>query len=349
MVDAQATDKMATDALRATDTEQTIRHTPRASWAYALRRVVHGFVRHRGLDSAAALTYFSALGIFPVALTVVAALSLGNGRRDAATVILDIVDEAAQKSTVDAIRGPLTELFTVTNPGVALGIGILLSLWAMSSYATAFGRAVNTVYELEEGRQIWKFRGTMLVLSVFLLVMFAAIIVLLITTPKLAGAIGASMGIGEPWITVWSIGRWPVLLVLVALVVAVLYYFTPNVRHDRMRWVSMGALFVIVVWGAATALFALYVVTVGTYDRIYGWLGGAIAVLIWLYITNFVLVLGAEVDAELVRLRQLGAGIEAERVIQLPMRDTTRNLMLARQLAKDEAEGRTIREDAARQ
>lgn len=327
-----------------TSPAQTIRGMPRSSWAYAARRVVHGFVRHRGLDSAAALTYFSALGIFPVALTVVAALSLGNGRRDAAAVILDIVDEIAQKSTVDAIRDPLTEFFTVTNPGIALGIGILLSLWAMSSYATAFGRAVNTVYELEEGRQIWKFRGTMLVLSVFLLTMFAAIIALLITTPRIAAAIAESMGIGEPWVTVWSIARWPVLLVIVALVIAVLYYFTPNVKQVGIRWVSVGALFVIVVWGAATALFALYVVVVGTYDRIYGWLGGAIALLIWLYITNFVLVIGAEVDAELVRLRQLGAGIPAESTVQLPMRDTTRNLMLARQRAADEAEGRAIRE-----
>lgn len=325
----------------------TAKGLPRSAWAYAARRVFHGFVRHRGIDSAAALTYFSSLAIFPAALSVVAAFSLGNGRRNAATVILDIVDEVAQKSTVDALRGPLTELFTVTNPGVALGVGLLLSLWSLSSYATAFGRAVNSVYELEEGRQLWKFRGTMLALSVFLLAMFAAILTLLLTTPRIAAAIAASLGVGEPWLAVWSIGRWPVLLILVALLIAVLYYFTPNVRHDRMRWVSFGALFVIVVWGAATTLFALYVVTVGTYDKIYGWLGGAIALLIWLYITNLVLVLGAEVDAEVVRVRQLAVGIQAETIVQLPMRDTARNLMLARQRAKDEADGRAMREDAS--
>lgn len=328
----------------ADETAQTSRGLPRAAWAYAVRRVLHGFVRHRGLDSAAGLTYFAALGIFPAALTVVAALSLGNGRRDAATVILDIVDEVAQPATVEAVRGPLTQLFTVTNPGVALGIGILLCLWSFSSYATAFGRAVNSVYEVEEGRQLWKFRGTMLVLSVFLLVAYAAIAALLLTTPRIAEAIAGSLSIGEPWVTAWAFGRWPVLLALVTLVIAVLYFFTPNVRHHRMRWVSYGAVFVIVVWGLATALFGLYVATVGTYDRIYGWLGGAIALLIWLYITNYVLVLGAEVDAEVMRLRQLGAGIQAEQVIQLPMRDTARNLMLARQRAQDEAEGRAIRE-----
>lgn len=326
----------------------TVRGLPRAAWAFAARRVFHGFVRHRGIDSAAGLTYFSALAFFPAALTVVAAFSLGNGRGNAATVILDIVDEVAQKSTVDAIRGPLTELFTVTNPGIGLAIGLLLSLWSLSSYATAFGRAVNSVYELEEGRQLWKFRGTMLVLSVFLLLVFAGIFTLLLATPRIAAAIAGSLGIGEPWVAVWSVGRWPVLLGLVTLLIAVLYYFTPNVRHGRMRWVSFGAVFVVLVSGVASALFALYVVAVGTYDRIYGWLGGAIAILIWLYITNLVLVLGAEVDAEVVRLRQLGAGIAAEAIVQLPMRDTTRNLMLARQRAADEAEGRAIRENVPR-
>ena len=314
----------------------------RADWRYAARRAWHGFLRHRGIDSAAALTFFASLALFPMALAVVSAFAIGNGRRDAATEILRIVDEVVQQPTLQTIREPLTQLFTVANPGLALAIGLVLSLWSLSSYATAFGRAVNTVYEVQEGRQVWKFRGVMLVLAVFLLVLFAAIAVLLLTTNRVAEAVG----IAEPWLTVWAWGRWPALAILFTLLIAVLYYVTPNVRHDRMRWVSFGALFAIVAWGLATAAFALYVSTVGTYDRVYGWLGGGLALLLWLYLTNLVLVLGAEVDAEVVRLRQLSAGIRAEEVVQLPMRDTARNLMLARQLARDEAEGRAIREAA---
>lgn len=325
----------------------TARGLTRAHWAYGARRAWHGFLRHRGIDSAAALTFFSALAIFPAALAVVSAFALGNSKKDAASVILDIVDEVAQASTVETLRAPLTELFTVSNPGIAFAIGILLALWSLSSYATAFGRAVNSVYEVQEGRQIWKFRGLMLVLAAFLLVVFAAIITLLVTTPRLATAIGESLGVGEPWVTVWSIGRWPVLLGLLALVMAVLYYFTPNVRHHRMRWVSAGALFAILAWAIATTLFGVYVATVGQYDRVYGWLGGAVALLVWMYLTNLILVFGAEVDAEVVRLRQLNAGVVAEEVIQLPMRDTTRNLMLARQLAMDISDGREIRDDAS--
>jgi membrane protein len=300
-------------------------------------------LRHRGIDSAAALTFFSALGIFPAALAAVSAFGIGHGRGDAATTILDIVDEVAQQSTVETLKTPLTELFSVSNPGIAFTIGIVLALWSLSSYATAFGRAVNSVYEVQEGRQIWTFRGLMVVLAAFLLVVFGAIVALLVATPRLATAIGKSLGIGEPWITVWSIGRWPVLLALVTLAMAVLYYFTPNVRHDRMRWVSAGALFAIVTWAIATTGFGIYVSTIGQYDRVYGWLGGGVVLLLWLYLTNLVLVLGAEVDAEVVRLRQLSAGVVAEEVIQLPMRNTRRNLMLARQLARDVTDGRAIR------
>lgn len=310
---------------------------------FAARRAWHGFIRHRGIDSAAALAFFSSLALFPMALTVVSAYALGNGREDAARNLLAIVGEVVQPETVDILREPLTQLFTVANPGVGLVIGLVLSLWSLSSYATAFGRAVNTVYEVHEGRQIWKFRGLMLVLAVFLLALFAAIAVLLLTTQRVATAVG----IAEPWLTVWAIGRFPVVVLLFTLLIAVLYYVTPNVRHERVRWVSFGALFAIVVWGLATAAFTVYVSTVGTYDRVYGWLGGGLALLLWLYITNLVLVLGAEVDAEFVRLRQLRAGIPAEEVVQLPMRDTRRNLMLARQRAQDEAEGREIRENAS--
>jgi membrane protein len=337
-----------TESPSGVDGPQTIRGLPRRAWRAAAKRAVHGFVRHAGIDSAAALTFYSALTVLPAALTVIAALSLGNGRRHAATVILDVIDELAQSSTVEAIRGPLTELFTVTNPGLALLIGITLSLWTMSGYATAFGRAVNRVYEVQEGRSIWKFRGRMLLLAVFLLAAFGAIVTLLVTTPRLAGAIAGSMDIAQPWIIVWSVGRWPVLIALIALVIAVLYYVTPNVRHERMRWVSVGAVFAIVAWGLAAAGFWFYVATVGQYDRIYGWLGGAIVLLLWLYLTNLVLVLGAEADAEGVRLRQLNAGLSTEEIVQLPLRDTARSDMLEKQRADDIAEASRIREDTRR-
>jgi len=327
-------------------TEQpTVRGLPRASWAFAARRAWHGFVRHSGIDSAAALSFFAALAIFPASLAVVSALAIGNGTGTRATdFILSIVDEVAQPETVETIRAPLEALLSIGNPGFALAIGLVLSLWSLASYATAFGRAVNSAYEVQEGRQIWKFRGLMLVLAAFLLVVFTIIAALLLTTPRVASAVGSSLGIGEPWVTTFNIARWPLLALLVTLLIGVLYYFTPNVTHERIRWVSHGAVFAIVAWLLGTAGFLLYATTVAPYDKIYGWLGGGLALLIWLYLSNLVFALGAEVDAEVMRLRQQHAGIAAEESIHVVMRDTARNLMLARQRAEDEAEGRSIRE-----
>jgi membrane protein len=182
--------------------------------------------------------------------------------------------------------------------------------------------------------------------TLFLKVTFGAILLILVSTPRAAAAFGESLGFAEPWLSVWNISKWPLLVALAIVVAGVLYFYTPNVRHLRLRWVSWGAGFAIVTWALATAGFALYVATIGQYERVYGWLGGAVVLLLWLYITNLVLVLGAEFDAEVVRLRQLSSGLAAEETIQLPLRDTTRNLMLARQRADDVRDGKAIREAA---
>ena len=315
---------------------------------YAVRRAWHGFVRHRGVDSAATLAFFSALTVFPASLTLVSALSLGQGKEDATTFVLNLVGSVAREETVDVVRDPLTQLFSVSNPVVALIIGIVLSVWSMSSYATAFGRAANSVYEIQEGRQFVKFRALMILLSVFLLAAFAAIVVLLLTTREAAEVFAHELGLGEPWISVWVFGRWPVLFIVLTLIIAVLFYATPNVRREKRRWLGVGAVFAIVVWSAATAIFGLYVSTVANYDRIYGWLGGALALLVWIYISNLALVAGLEVDAEFTRARQLRSGLAAETGVKLRLRDTYRNLLLARRRARDEAEGRAIREAAER-
>jgi membrane protein len=321
----------------------TSRGVPASGWKLAARRALHGFVRHRGIDSAAALTFYSVLAFFPATLVIVSVFAIARGKENAADDILTLVSEIAQPATVDAVKGPLSQLFSVTNPGIALTVGIVLSLWTMSGFAAAFGRAVNTVYEVHEGRQIWKFRGLMLVLAVFLLLMFGALIGTLLALPSAVEA----AGVPEPWLSAWAIARVPIALVLSALLIAVLYYWTPNIRHARFRWVSYGALFGIVVWALATVGFWAYISLVGQYDKVYGWLGGAIVLLLWLYLTNLVLVLGAEVDAEVARLRQLTDGQAAESVVQVPMRDTTRNLMLARQRARDEADSRALRDESA--
>lgn len=319
---------------------------PTASdWLYLVRRSWRGFVRHRGFDSAAALTFFSALSLFPLALVVVSAIAMadsGNAVRN----MLAVVQELAQTDTVRALESPLEQLLTVPYPWLGLGVGLVLAIWTLSAYAAAFGRSMNSAYQAEEGRPFLKMRLLMLALAVLLVVLLSALTVILLVTPRVAAAIGEVLGVGEPWITVWNFGKWPVLAALVAFTVALLYHLTPTVRHERKRWLGVGALAALGVGGIATVGFVLYVTSVSNYGRLYGWLGGALVLLAWLYIVNLSLMLGGEVDAEFVRLKQLRRGIRAEEVVRMPMRETERTLTLARNQADDERTAREIRERA---
>jgi membrane protein len=321
----------------------TSRGLSNEAWNLAGRRAYHGFMRHRGLDSAATLSFFAALILFPASLTVVSTFALLDARTRAVPDILAVVSGFAPAATVRAIRGPLTQLVTLPNPGFGLAIGIILTLWALSGYLTGVGRAINVAYEVQEGRQWFALRATMVLIAAVLMVTAGIMLVLLIGTPTVATAVAKYLGVGISWVALWDIAKWPVLAVLAIFIVAILYYYTPNVRHLRIRWVSWGAVLAIVAWTIATVGFALYVLNVSHYNKYYGWLGGAVVLLLWLYISNYVLVFGAEVDAEIVRVRQLEAGIVSEDIIQVPLRSTHRNLILARWLTGDVRRGRELR------
>jgi len=316
---------------------------------YVLLRVWHDFLRHRTIDAAAALTFFSTLAVLPTALALVSGVALFQEGDEAVEEILSVARYVLTPQAIDTLRGPLEQMLSLSNPGVAFGIGLWLTLWSLSSYTTAFGRAMNTAYDVEEGRRIWTFRGHMMIVTLVLMVSFALIATILLVTPTLARGIGDAVGFGEPFLTLWNVLKWPVLVALAVFVVAMLYFFTPNVRPPRLRWVSYGAMFALGIWALCTVGFALYVTTVSNYDRFYGWLGIVVVVLLYSYISNFVLVIGGELDSEILRMRQLRRGLQAEEVIPLPMRDTARNHILARNSAWDVRVGRAIRERAVRE
>jgi membrane protein len=316
---------------------------------YVVMRVWHDFLRHRTIDAAASLTFFSTLAILPTALALVSGVALFQDGEAAVNDILEVARFVLSADAIDTLRRPLEQMLSLSNPGVAFGVGLWLTLWSLSSYTTAFGRAMNTAYEVEEGRRIWKFRGHMMIVTVVLMVSFAVIAALLLVTPTLFVGIGEAAGFGEPWYTLYNVLKWPVIAALAVFAVAMLYYFSPNVRPPRLRWVSYGAMFALVIWAVCTLGFALYVSTVSNYDRFYGWLGGVVVVLLYSYISNFVLVIGGELDSEVLRMRQLRRGVKAEEVIPLPMRDTARNHILARNSAWDVRVGRALRERALRE
>ncbi|MEH3139374.1 MAG: YihY/virulence factor BrkB family protein [Mycobacterium kyogaense] len=295
----------------------------RPSLRYVLRQTIGEFTRDQCMDLAAALTYYAVLSLFPALLVVMSLLGVfGQGERTADT-ILGIVDDVSPGAAVDVLRQPLEQLVNAPSAGFTLVAGILGALWSASGYVGAFGRAMNRIYEVEEGRPAWKLRLQQLGLTFAGLIVVAVAAFLLAVSGPVAETLGARLGIGETGLAVWNIARWPVLLVLVVVGVATLYYTGPNVKQPKFRWISVGAAIAIVTWIVASLLFGLYVANFGSYNKTFGTLAGVIVFLLWLWLTNLALLFGAEVDAELERGRQLQAGIAAEDDLQLPLRDTT--------------------------
>ncbi|GAB4098502.1 YihY/virulence factor BrkB family protein [Sinomonas halotolerans] len=323
-----------------------VRDIEKPSWKYILRKTVREFSDDDCPDLAAALTYYGVLSLFPALLALVSLLGLfGQAERTVAGV-MDIAQGIAPAGATDTIRGPIEELVKSPAAGFALIGGILGALWSASGYVGAFGRAMNRIYEVDEGRGFVKLRGTMLGVTVGAVLLVALIAAMLVLSGPVAEAVGGAIGLGSTALMVWNIVKWPVVLGLVVLLIASLYYFTPNVRQPKFRWMSTGSVIAIVVLAVATLGFGFYVANFSNYNKTYGALGGVIILLLWLWLTNLSLLFGAEFDAETERGRELQAGLPAEETIQLPPRDTTK---IDKKRAKDEedaARARDLREQA---
>jgi len=289
---------------------------------YVLRKTAREFQQDQCTDLAAALTYYAVLSLFPALLVLVSLLGVvGQGRRTV-DAVLEMAAGVVPGDAMNLLRPTIEQLVASPSAGVALITGALAALWSASGYVGAFGRAMNRIYEIEEGRPVWKLRPLQLVLTLAGLLLASAVAVMLVISGPVAEKVGNAIGAGSVAVTIWNIAKWPVILVCVVLAVAVLYYATPNVKQPKFRWISIGAGFAILIWIAASVLFGFYVANFGSYNKTYGTLAGVIVFLLWLWITNLALLFGAELDAELERGRQLQAGLPAERDIQLPPRDT---------------------------
>jgi membrane protein len=244
---------------------------------------------------------------------------------------------------VDTLEPILESLATVSGAGVAFVVGLALALWSASGYVGSFGRALNRIYGVTEGRPFWKLRPVMLLVTLIVVVLVALVLLALVLTGPFAEAVGAALGIGSTAVTIWNWAKWPFVLLAVSLVVAILYYATPNVAQPRFRWLSVGALLAVLVWVLASAGFGFYVSRFASYNKTYGALAGVIVFLLWLWITNLALLFGAELDAELERGRELQAGIAAEDTVQLPPRDTRNIEKQERQHQDDVDRARALR------
>ena len=317
------------------------------SWQFIARKTLREFSKDQCPDLAAALTYYAVLSLFPALLALVSLLGVFGQAEKTTTALLDIVQRIAPGSTVDIIRQPIEEVTNSPSAGFTLAIGILVALWSASGYVGAFARAMNRVYEVDEGRPFIKLRATMLGVTVVNVLIVAALGAMLVLSGPVAEAVGNAVGLGGTFLAVWNIAKWPVMVLLVVAAIAILYYFTPNVRQPKFRWMTMGSFIALVVFVLASLGFAFYVANFSNYNKTYGAIGGVIVMLLWLWILNMSLLFGAEFDAETERGRQLQAGIEAEETIQLPPRDTKQSDKLQARSEEDIQRGRELREQNA--
>jgi membrane protein len=298
-----------------------------SSWGGVLKRTVREFKADNLTDWAAALTYYSMLSLVPALIALVSITALVGQHPQTTNSILKIINDIGPSSAVETFKGPIeTVMSNKSGAGVALVIALVAALWSASSYVGAFMRASNQIYEVEEGRKFWKLRPLQMLVTLTMILLLAIVVIAVVATGSLADAIGNQIGLGNTAVTAWDIAKWPVLLAVVMLMFALLYYAAPNVRQPGFRWITPGGVVAVLVWILASGAFAVYVANFASYNKTYGSLAGVIVFLVWLWISNIAVLLGAEFDAELERGRELQSGESAaEKRIQLEPRTAARS------------------------
>jgi membrane protein len=295
---------------------------PRAWWG-VLRRTVKEFQDDNLTDWAASLTYYGVMSLFPGLLVLLAVVGLLGDR--VIDPLIETIGSIAPGQVGDILTTGVRNLAAAENSaGLLAVVGLAAALWSASGYVGAFMRAANAIYDVPEGRPVWKKLPTRLGVTVVVGLLLAVGAVIVVFTGDLADRVGGALGLGSSLLTAWSIAKWPLLVILVSVVFAILYWAAPNARQGGFRWVSPGGLLAVVLWILASAGFAFYVANFASYNKTYGTLGGVIVFLVWLWISNIAVLLGAEFDAELHRGRAMAAGHSEDEEPYVELRDTRR-------------------------
>ncbi|MFQ6146900.1 YihY/virulence factor BrkB family protein [Streptomyces seoulensis] len=291
------------------------------SWLAVMRRVVAEFKDDELTDRAAALTYYGVLALFPALLVLVSLLGIAG--HSATQRVLDNLQKLAPGPARDIIVNAVHQLQGSAGLGSVLAVvGVLGAVWSASGYVAAFIRSANAVYDVPEGRPVWKVLPLRVALTVALMLLAVASALIVVFTGGLARQAGTAVGLGDAGVTAWSIAKWPVLVVLVTMMIALLYWATPNAKIRGFRWITPGSVVALVIWLAASAGFAFYVANFSSYNKTYGALAGVIIFLVWLWVTNLAILLGLEFDAEMARQRVIDGGHPADEEPYVEPRDT---------------------------
>lgn len=287
-----------------------------------LKRTATEFGEDNLSDWAAALTYYGLLALFPALIALVSLVGLFGDPKTTTKSITDIVTSIGPKSAAQTFAGPIKSITSNKSAaGFAFVIGLAAALWSASGYVGAFMRASNVIYETPEGRPFWKLRPLQMLVTLVMIILMAVVALGLVLTGPIVDAVAKPIGVSGAAITVWNIAKWPILIALFVMMIAVLYYASPNVKLRGFKWVTPGGIVALVIWVLASAAFAVYVANFGSYSKTYGTLGGVIVLLMWFWITNLAILFGHQLNAERERSIEIGEGqTRAEREIQLEPR-----------------------------
>ena len=288
-----------------------------------LKRTATEFQEDNLSDWAAALTYYGLLSLFPALIAMVSIVGLFGDPQSTTKTVTDIVTSIGPQSAADTFAEPIKTITSNrSGAGIALVIGIVVALWSASGYVGAFMRASNVIYETPEGRPFWKLRPLQIGVTLLMIVLLVVIALGLVLTGPIVDAVAGPIGVGDTAVTVWNIAKWPVLIGLFVLLLAILYYASPNAKMRGFKFITPGSLVALVVWLLASAAFAFYVANFGSYNKTYGTLAGLIVLLMWMWITNLAILFGHQLNAERERSLEIAEGVpRAEKEIQLEPRD----------------------------
>lgn len=294
---------------------------PKRSWTAVLRGTLKEFKNDELADRAAALTYYGVLALFPALLVLVSLLGIAG--ESATRQVLKNLRTLTPGSARDVISDAVEQLQGNAGVGSFMAVaGLAVAVWSASGYVAGFIRTSNAVYDMPEGRPVWKVLPLRLALTVTLMLLACASALIVVFSGALARQTGAALGIGNTPLAIWSIAKWPVLVLLVTVMIAVLYWAAPNAKGRGFRWVTPGSVLALVIWLAASAGFAFYVANFASYNKTYGALAGVVVFLVWLWMTNLAILLGLEFDAEMARQRAIAGGFPEDQEPYVEPRDT---------------------------
>lgn len=274
-----------------------------------LKRAVIGFKQKNLTDWSAALTYYAVLSLFPALFALLALLALLGEHPTTTNALLEVVRDVGPPSAVQTFKGTIQGVIQDKgDASVLLAVGLLLAMWSASGYIGVFMRASNIIYGIAEEQIFWRKRPLQIAVTIAMVVLLTVVAIAIIVTRRLAEAVGGVIGLGDEAVTGWSIAKWPVVVVVATALITLLYYTAPNVRQRGFRLIIPGGVLALIVWITASIAFAVYVANFGSYNKTYGTFGAVIVFLVWLYISNNALLLGAEFNAEMERQRALKQG-----------------------------------------